>query len=109
MDNPFMTSSWSVRFELPKDKEKGREWSQSLSATVICDTVDGAAEIASTGKCPKNRSGYQRHLANDYGRCAFCAGLMTEVLPAQNAGGSPSGGQETVGPTARAEPKKGRS
>jgi hypothetical protein len=45
VSNPFMTSSWSLRFELPVDKSKGRDWSRSLSATVICDTAERAAEI----------------------------------------------------------------
>lgn len=127
MSNPVMTSSWALRFELPKNKDKGRDWSVSLSATVICDTAERAAEIIREAhsdavvyainhkgkdvtyadpmvlgacsfaraeeKCPKNRRGYQRHQANDHGRCAYCAAILLRPDPATQQPGTERTGE----------------
>lgn len=39
------TSTWSVRFTLPKDESKGRSWGVNLTATCVCDTAERACAL----------------------------------------------------------------
>jgi hypothetical protein len=43
--NSVKTSTWSVRFTLPKDESKGRKWAQNGCVTCVCDTAEKAIQL----------------------------------------------------------------
>lgn len=42
---PVETSTWSVRYTLPKDDAKDRRWAVNKSVTVVCGTLERAGEL----------------------------------------------------------------